>query len=96
MGTCAGSTSSLALPCAATHLPPPSPHRYSTTPQADAKKKWDKEQHSAEAVAVAAVASWAAAHPEVAPSVEAVREKQELDERVAQLAALSFEYPGPM
>lgn len=56
--------------------------------------KWDKANHAAEAVAIAAVSAWTVAHPEPAPSPDAAREKQELDERVTQLAALKFEYPG--
>ena len=63
---------------------------------ADAKKEWDKTHHAAEAAATEAVAVWAKAHPEATPTPDAMKEKQELDERVAQLSALKFDFTGPV
>lgn len=62
----------------------------------DAKKEWDKSHHAAEAVAVQAVAQWEKANPGASPSPDAMKEKQELDERVAQLSALKFDFSGPI
>eukprot|EP00039_Didymoeca_costata_P004104 m.71341 g.71341 ORF g.71341 m.71341 type:complete len:1235 (+) comp12238_c0_seq1:40-3744(+) len=72
------------------------PKRLISRVNEDAKKEWDKQHRACQAAALDALSNWKKSHSSSTVSPEELKEKQELEAREAELAALKFNNPGPI